>query len=160
MQLNFLILTKKELLQLTASFILGVIVGGCLLNIWVGRELDQLIYEKKELIGKINNQQTKLNKLQTSLKEQKRTVVQELEIKIATEDLDKHLRQELKEKIFALLNSIIGRNISQIDGQVLADNLDDRVIIIEQTNYQLDLNWLLIQPTTIAEFAVSQEEQD
>lgn len=160
MQLNFLILTKKELLQLAASFILGVIVGSCLLNIWVGRELDQLIYEKKELIGKINNQQTKLNKLQTSLKEQKRTVVQELEIKIATEDLDKHLRQELKEKIFDLLNSIIGRNISEIDGQVLAENLDDRVIIIEQNNYQLDLNWLLIQPTTIVEFEISPEEQD
>lgn len=160
MQLNFLVLTKRELIQLAASFLLGFILGSCLLNMWVGRELDQLIYEKKELIGKINNQQTKLNKLQESLKEQKKTVVQEIKINITTEDLDKHLRQELKDKIFNLLNSIIGRNISEIDGQVLVENLDNRVIIIEQTNYQLDLNWLLIQPTTMVEFEISTEEKN
>ncbi|GAB6138715.1 hypothetical protein [Halanaerobaculum tunisiense] len=157
MQVNFLALTKKELVRLLASFLLGLIVGGSLINFWIGSQLDQLIYEKKQLIATINTQETELKQLKESLQEEKRTVVQELKINIQTE-LDKHTKQELKEKLFGILNSLLGRNISQIDGQLIAETINDRVIISEEKSYQIQVTWLVIQPQSIV--TVQAKEKD
>ncbi|AGB40378.1 hypothetical protein Halha_0383 [Halobacteroides halobius DSM 5150] len=148
MEFRFLALTKKEFARILASFILGIIIGGCLINLWIGRELDQLIYEKKQLVATINTQETELKKLKKSLKEEKRTIIQELEINVQTKG-DKHLKQELKERTFKLLDSLIGRNIAKIDGQLIANTINERIIIIEEKNYQLKLVWLIIQPKAV-----------
>ncbi|GAB6099319.1 hypothetical protein JCM16358_11980 [Halanaerocella petrolearia] len=157
MKTNFLALTKQDLLRSLAIFMLGIIIGSSLINIWIGRELDQLIYEKKQLVATINTQQTELKRLKESLKEEKRTVIQELEINIETE-LDKHLKQELKEKTFKLLNSLIGRNISETDGKLIAETINERIIIVEETSYKLQLVWLVIQPQSVVTVEVLEKD--
>jgi predicted PurR-regulated permease PerM len=157
MEFNFLILTKKELLQLIASFIAGLILGAALLNLWIGRELDQLIYERNQLIGQLNTQQTELKKLKESLQEHKRTVVQEVKIEL-NDDLDKHIQQELEEKIFSLLNNLIGKQLSEIDTNMLADSLNERTIIIEDKQYTLDLLWIILKTTTTIKCNVKSED--
>ncbi|MCK8817912.1 DUF1664 domain-containing protein [Natroniella sulfidigena] len=156
MGFNFLTLTKTELTRLIASFILGVIIGATLLNLFVGHQIDQLIYEKEELKSNLKNQTAQLEQLEESLAEERKKIIQKLQVKIET-DLDKHITQELKQKIFNLLKSLIGREIDTIDGNLIAETLDGRIIIIEGNEYQLDLLWFMIQPEAIVSFEIKKE---
>ena len=157
MAFRFLTLTKAELLVISAAFILGIILGSSLINLIIGAQLDQLLYEKKKLVAKVNNQQTKLNKLEQSLAQRKKPVIQNLEIKINNK-LDKHSKQNIEEQLFDLLNSLIGREIADIDTELLATTLENRIITIEDSNYKLNLTWLVIHPTTTISFTIKKEK--
>ncbi len=150
---NFLILTKKELLYTLASFLAGFILGIVILNLIVSKELDQLIYERKELITEIENQKTQLENLEESLAEEKKKVIQKLKIRIETE-LEKHIKQELEKEIFQILNSLIGRDIGKIDGSLIAETIDERIVIIQKKRYKLKLIWLIIQPEVKVSFEI------
>lgn len=155
MAFKFLTLTKNQLLLLGAVFILGVILGSSIINLIIGLQLDQLLYERKKLIAKINKQQTKLNKLEKSLAQQKRPVIQNIDIEIVT-NLDKHIKQNLEEELFKLLNNLIGRNIAKIDTELLAANLEDRIIKTEDENYKSNLQWMIINRSTHFKFIIKE----
>ncbi|MCK8828453.1 DUF1664 domain-containing protein [Natroniella acetigena] len=157
MAFNFLTLTKTELLRLVASFIFGVIIGVTLFNLFIGQQFDQLIYEKEELKAKLENQTAQLEQLEESLAEERKKIIQKLQVKIET-DLDKHITQELKQKIFNLLKSLIGREIDNIDGNLIAETLEERILIIEGDEYELDLLWFMIQPEAIVSFKINTNE--
>ncbi|MGM0501774.1 MAG: hypothetical protein ACQERJ_04545 [Bacillota bacterium] len=157
MSFKLLAITKQELLIVGAALVLGIIIGSSIINLIIGSQLDQLLYDKKKLIAELNNQQTKLNKLEKNLAHRQNPVVQNLKINITT-DLDKHSTQNIKEKLFNMLNSLIGRKISAIDTELLATTLEDRIITIEDTNYKLNLLWLVVHPTTTISFTVTEEK--
>lgn len=156
MSFKFLTLTKPQILVICSAFILGIILGSSTINLIIGLQLDQLLYEKKKLIAQVNNQQVKLKKLEQSLAQRKKPVIQNIKIKITTK-LDKHTQQSLEEKLFLLLNSLIGREIAKVDTELLGTTLENRIIKTENENYQLNLNWIVIHPT--AEFSFTIEEQ-
>ncbi|TDX58948.1 hypothetical protein [Orenia marismortui] len=157
MTFNFLTLTKQDLLRMFACFILGMIFGITLFNLLVAQQLDQLIFEKEELLSKIDNQQTQLNNLEESLAQERRKVIKNLSIDIENK-LDKHIKQELKKDIFEILKTLIGRDISKVDGKLLAGTLDQRTVIIEKKSYQLNLIWIIIQANSSFSFKVIEKE--
>lgn len=148
MDFKFVNLTRTDLIRLLAAFLLGGIMGALLLNLIIVRQMDKLIYENKELSNKLENKDNELRKLEESLAHKKWKVVQKLKIIVETEE-NKHTKQQLESRLYELLKSIIGRQMNEIDGTLLSNNIDDRVIIIEDTNYKIDLIWLLIQEKTI-----------
>ncbi|KXS44829.1 MAG: hypothetical protein AWU54_657 [Candidatus Frackibacter sp. T328-2] len=159
MKFRFLSLTKAELMQLIASFILGFIIGALILNLVVANEIDNLIYKNRELNSKIKNQNEELKKLEESLSSRKWKVVQKIKIVVETEE-NKHIKQELESKLYEILNSIIGRQMNKIDGTLISNTVDDRVIIIDDTNYQIDLIWLLLQEETIVKVKATNISQN
>ncbi|SDC17105.1 MULTISPECIES: hypothetical protein [unclassified Candidatus Frackibacter] len=159
MKFRFLSLTKAELMQLIASFILGFIMGALILNLIVANEIDNLIYKNRELNSKIKNQNEELKKLEESLSSRKWKVVQKIKIVVETEE-NKHIKQELESKLYEILNSIIGRQMNKIDGTLISNTVDDRVIIIDDTNYQIDLIWLLLQEETIVKVKATNISQN
>jgi len=159
MKFRFLSLTKAELMQLIASFILGFIMGALILNLIVASEIDNLIYKNRELNSKIKNQNEELKKLEESLSSRKWKVVQKIKIVVETEE-NKHIKQELESKLYEILNSIIGRQMNKIDGTLISNTVDDRVIIIDGTNYQIDLIWLLLQEETIVKVKATNISQN
>jgi len=159
MKFRFLSLTKAELMQLIASFILGFIMGALILNLVVASEIDSLIYKNRELNSKIKNQNEELKKLEESLSSRKWKVVQKIKIVVETEE-NKHIKQELESKLYEILNSIIGRQMNKIDGTLISNTVDDRVIIIDGTNYQIDLIWLLLQEETIVKVKATNISQN
>lgn len=157
MSFKFLTLTKSQLLVICASFILGILLGSSIINIIIGRQLDQLLYEKKKLVAQVNNQQTKLNKLEKSLAQRKKPVIQNITIEFKTK-LDKHTQQNLEEKLFELLNSLIGREITKIDTALLSTTLENRIIKTENQNYKLNLHWIIIHPITKFSFTIQEQK--
>lgn len=150
-------MTKNDILRLFASFLLGMIAGITILNLLVGPQLDQLIFEREELLSEIESQQTTLDKLEESLAEERRKVIQDLTIEIENK-IDKHIKQELKKDIFEILKSLIGRDISKVDGKLLAETLDGRIIIVEKKSYKLNFLWIIIQPNAIISFKIIEEK--
>lgn len=157
MSFNFLTLTKDDILRLFAVFTLGMIIGVTLLNLVVAPQLDQLIFQREELLSKIESQQTTLDKLEESLAEERKKVIQDLTIEIENK-MDKHVKQELKKDIFEILKSLIGRDISKVDGKLLAQTLDGRIIIVEKKSYKLDFLWIVIQPDTTISFKIIEQK--
>lgn len=156
MNFKFLTLTKSQLLVICTVFTLGVLLGSSIINLIIGRQLDQLLYDKKKLIAQVNNQQTKLNKLEKSLAHRKKPVIQNITIEFKS-NLDKHTQQNLEEQLFELLNSLIGREITKVDTELLSTTLENRIIKTENENYKLNLQWIIIHPT--AKFSFNIQEQ-
>ena len=148
MKFRFLTLTRNELYQLLAAFILGLIIGALIINLITARQIDRLIYKNKELTNKIQTKNNELKKLEKSLANRKWKVVQNLKIIIKTEE-NKHIKQQLEEKLYELLKSIIGRQMNKIDGTLISNTIDDRVILVDDTNYKINLIWLLLQRETV-----------
>ncbi|ADL13380.1 hypothetical protein [Acetohalobium arabaticum] len=148
MKFRFLTLTRHELYQLLATFILGLIIGALVINLITARQIDQLIYKNKELTNQIQAQNDELEKLEESLANRKWKVVQNIKIIIETEE-NKHIKQQLEEKLYELLKSIIGRQMNKIDGTLISNTIDDRVILVDSANYKINLIWLLLQQETI-----------
>jgi len=148
MKFRFISLTKTELYQLLAAFLLGLIIGALILNLIIAHQIDDLIYKNKDLNNKIKNQKDELKKLEESLAQRKWKVIQKLEIIIETEE-NKHIKQQLESKLYELLKSIIGRQMNKVDGSLISNTIDDRIIIVDDANYQIDLIWLLLQEETV-----------
>ncbi len=153
MAINFLTLTKKELLRLLASFILGIIIGAISLNLIVGPQLDKLLFENKELTKQAKEQKERLSKLEESLAKEENEVIKNLEIKFDSE-VDKHIRQQLEEKVFTIVKDLIGKELKKIDPEPLIRALDQRIIKIDDSEYKLDLNWFIFQQETIIYFEI------
>ncbi|MGM0472367.1 MAG: hypothetical protein ACQEQI_08850 [Bacillota bacterium] len=145
---KFLTLTKLDLARLLAAFLLGVISGALILNLITARQIDNLIYQNKELSNKIAAKDQQLQKLEENLAHRKWKVVQKVKVIVNT-DQNKHIKQQLTEKLHNLLASIIGRQMNQIDGTLISNTIDDRIINIEGTNYEIDLIWLLLQQEAV-----------
>jgi len=152
--INFLILTKKELIRILAGFILGVIIGGVGLNLIVGPKLDSLLFENRELRKQAKEQKDRLKKLEESLAKEKHEVIKNIEIKFNSE-IDKHLRQQLEEKIFAIIKDLIGTEIKKIDPEPLIKALDHRIVKIDDSEYKLNLVWFIFQQETIVYFEIA-----
>lgn len=148
MDFKFLTLTRHELHQLLAAFILGLITGALIINLINARQIDQLIYKNKELTNKIQTKNNELKQLEKSLANRKWKIVQNIKIIIKTEE-NKHIKQQIKEKLHKLLKSVIGRQMNKINGTLISNTIDDRVILIDDTNYKINLIWLLLKQKTI-----------
>lgn len=154
MSFKFLTLTRSQALAFGAVFILGIIIGSSIINLIIGLQLDQLLYERKKLTAQVNNQQTKLKKLEKNLAQRRKPVIQNIKL-IIESDLDKHTQHSLEEELFKLLNSLIGRKIKNIDTTLLSTTLEDRIINSEGVSYQLNLVWIIIHPTAKFSFQIS-----
>ncbi|SJZ32215.1 hypothetical protein [Selenihalanaerobacter shriftii] len=148
MGFRFLSLTKTDFFRLLSAFLLGMILGALTLNLVTAQYIDDLIYENKELNNRIKSKDNELKKLEESLTNRKWRVVQRIKILVETEE-NKHVKQELELEIYELLKSIIGRQMSKVDGTLISNTIDDRIIVIEDENYQINLIWLLLQEETV-----------
>lgn len=148
MKFKFLSLTKADLIRLLAAFLLGLIIGALILNLIMAQQIDKLIYDNKKLNDKIESKNNELKKLEKSLAQRKWKVVQKIKIMVETEE-NKHIKQELESELYQILKNIIGRQMNKIDGTLISDTIDDRIIIIDDTNYEIDLIWLLLKEETI-----------
>lgn len=154
MDFKFLTLTRHELHQLLAAFILGLITGALIINLINARQIDQLIYKNKELTNKIQTKNNELKQLEKSLANRKWKIVQNIKIIIKTEE-NKHIKQQIKEKLHKLLKSVIGRQMNKINGTLISNTIDDRVILIDDNNYKINLIWLLLKQETIVKVAAA-----
>ena len=137
----FYIFNRKELILVLALFILGIIIGSTLLNLYVSKKIDTLILDNKDLQNKIKEQSKQIDQLEkniTKYKQYNQYFIKGLKIQLET-DLNKHAQQIIKKTVFELLSDQIGREFFSIDHLLLANNIDDRYIELEDKKVLLQL---------------------
>ncbi|MFW5890851.1 MAG: hypothetical protein ACOCUI_01375 [bacterium] len=140
----FLIFSKKELIYIIAVFILGVITGASLLNLYISHEVDQLILKKNSLQNEVENQKKQIEKLTTNLEEKKQNIITDIIIDLDT-NYNKHIEQDIQRKISVLLESLIGKEIEKIDPHLIISIVNEREITIENDKYLVEFLSLIVK---------------
>ncbi len=135
----FLIFTREQLIYLIAVFLLGIVIGSTLLNLYVSYRIDELILQNNKLKSTIKEKNTEIEQLEKNIKDYRQQFIQTINIDFKT-DLNKHLQQKLKEKTKELLTNLRGRNINDLDLLLILENtLNNRQLSIENKNITLHL---------------------
>lgn len=140
---SFFIFTRSELIFITVIFILGLITGATILNLYSGRIIDGLILNKNELKAQVEEQTSQINQLEENLNKFKHHTITKISVELDT-DVNKHTQQMLKDKIKAILSGIIGKEVNKIDPLLLRDIIHERYLMVEGNTYQLYLIYLVI----------------
>ncbi len=53
---------------------------------------------------------------------------------------------------------MVGRDIDDVDGTLLAQTLNGRIIVIDNKSYLLDLTWIVIQQNSIVDLKVKKKD--
>ncbi|MFW6035351.1 MAG: hypothetical protein ACOCRZ_03775 [Halothermotrichaceae bacterium] len=140
---SFFVFTKKELIYIICIFILGIILGSTLLNIFIGRKIDLLIYENNEYKDQIEKKEIQIENLNQTLNQYRKRFINSVKIELET-DINKHNQQAIKDEINKLLSNTIGQEINKIDPLLLRDIVNNRIIPVEDKKYYLKLICLVI----------------
>ncbi len=131
--------TKNELIYILVIFLLGIIIGATLLNIYSGKIIDRLVLEKNDLQATVEEQYQQIEQLE---KYKYQLTIKKITPVLDTE-LNQHVQDEIIKKIRSLLSKYLGRQIQNTDFLLLWDVINERLLIIEDKTYQLNLQLII-----------------
>lgn len=131
-------------------FILGLFIGGMVgiitINLLISYRIDNYIKEIKHLDKVIEEKDFRLQKLEKNIND-KRLLIKDVEIELRYENeeenddivkitLEKHIKDRLK--------CLLGKEVENIDGDILLEIIDKRIMKIEDKEYQLKVEKIMI----------------
>ncbi|MCY6356538.1 hypothetical protein [Clostridium sp. ZS2-4] len=131
-------------------FILGLFIGGMVgiitINLLISYRIDNYIKEIKHLDKVIEEKDFRLKKLEKNIYD-KRLLVKNVEIELEYENekenddivkitLEKHIKDKFK--------CLVGKEVENVDGDILLEIIDRRIMKIEDKEYQLKLKRIMI----------------
>lgn len=146
--IRFLAFKRNEMLQLVAFFLLGTITGAVIINIYMGKKLDHLYYENKDLLEEVAAQRYRLERLEESLEDYRNPVIKEIQIEIESRE-EKHMEQDVKAELHLILKPLIGMEVDQVDGTLLRQTLHGRLVKVGDKSFEIFMNLVLLAPKTI-----------
>ncbi|QEK11749.1 hypothetical protein FQB35_04860 [Crassaminicella thermophila] len=128
-------LKRKYLLFLFTGFIIGLLFGTITLNTFISYRIDTYLQQIKYLETIIEDKNTRLKILEESINK-KRFILKEIQIFLLTEEdqidqltLEKHIKQKY--------NKLLGKEVKQIDMDLVGDIIDNRIMKIDGKEYKL-----------------------
>lgn len=138
------------MLRYLAAFLLGLILGGTILNTVTGQHLDRLTIENQKLQSKLDQAHQELKGLQASLVSHQRRVITGVEIQVDFAEVEyltyekDSLRIALEKKIADLLEPIRGQSINDLDPLVISKIIDGRIVEAEHKRFDLYVKLLTL----------------
>ncbi|CAG7839870.1 hypothetical protein Z959_02240 [Clostridium novyi B str. ATCC 27606] len=130
-------------------FLAGLFIGGMLgvivINILVSYRVDNYIREIKYLNSIIEEDTIKLEKFQKSKKN--RILVKKVEIEVMflkKNDKNDITKIALEKSIKYKYNNILGKEVELVDGEILSEVIDNRIMKIDDKEYKLKVKKILI----------------
>lgn len=131
-------------------FTLGLFIGGVLgvifINLLVSYRVDSYIKEIQYLNTVIEEDNARLEKLEEAI-HKKRLLVKEIDVELKFKEKDQEdeitkiaLQKHIKEKF----SGILGKEVDKIDGDILCEIIDKRIMKLDGKEYQLKLNRIMI----------------
>lgn len=159
---------KKGALKFIICFITGLITGALIgiavLSIIVSYRIDTHYKQISYLENTIQEKNTQLEKLEQSINTQD-LILKEIEVDlIFIENEDKNLEKgqideidkiDIEKAIKEKYNSILGKEIKSLDPDILVEVIDKRIFKIENREYRLQVDKLIL--TEILKFSIKVE---
>lgn len=139
--MKFFILSKEDFLRIIACFLLGIILGGTIVNTLLSHRLNQLILDKQVLIQQMKEDQQRLKQLEKCYPTT--PVIKNIILKLSSEE-DNHTEAELEKEIKELLIGLVGLKIDQIDTTILRDIIHNRAIPINGVTFLLSVETIIV----------------
>ncbi|SHJ83289.1 hypothetical protein SAMN02745227_00791 [Anaerobranca californiensis DSM 14826] len=134
---------KKNNKKYLSLILLGIIGGGVLTIILLGRAYDQLYLEKKVLESQVIELQNIVGLLEKKHLQQTNDLTIK-EILIETDFTDTIKNLELKKKISELLKSLPGEKIDNLNPELIINILEGRIVNVENKGYILHVRYIVI----------------
>ncbi|KAB3537801.1 hypothetical protein F8154_02140 [Alkaliphilus pronyensis] len=136
----------RRIYSLISIGVIGFLFGVMLMNLFHMHTLDRLYRIQNQLANQVIDKDIKLKGLNASIKESNTLFIKDIEIKL---DFEGNLlfKDMIEENIRFFIADLVGKELSQIDGQMLYKILNSRIIEIEDKNVKLTIKYLIIAET-------------
>lgn len=132
----------KFIFSITLGIIIGIIIGALSLSALVSHRIDDYFKEITYLKSVIEDRDNKLKKLEEA-GNSKKYIVKNVEIYLEYEgdEIDKlTLEKAIKEKY----NNLIGKQVQDIDIDMVGEIVDKRIMRIDDNSYKLKVDKVLV----------------
>jgi len=133
----------KKRLSIIWIFILGFIVGMMTNNLIYMHELEKLINENEILSARLADNLIKINKLENTNSKKEKVILNEI-LPININKTDSIIpKNDIDQYIKVLLNNQIGKEVKNIDINLIYNALNNRILKYQDGNYQLKIKSIL-----------------
>lgn len=155
---------RGRALKFTISFLTGFLIGGLVgvvfFSLLVTYKMDNYYKQISYLENTIENREERLEKLEQSINNQN-IIVKDIEVNLTfdkkqiNDEIDKiEIEKTIKDKY----NSLLGKEVKTIDGHMLVEVVDKRILKIQDRQYKLEVDKLIL--TEIVAIWVRVEDLD
>ncbi|NQS75751.1 MAG: hypothetical protein HQP61_04800 [Peptococcaceae bacterium] len=141
---------KNIIIRLLAIFSLGMVVGGVLVTVHLGGQLDEITHKNQFLSQQLGLCEDELDQLKKSMGEREKKVVSSIELHITILDEDM-ARLEKKSAILAIekqircwMEPIKGEEVEKLNYLLIQKVIDQRTIEFEGADYRLEVRLLVV----------------
>lgn len=140
---------KKRHSEFFLFLLLGIIIGGLTgilsMNVLISSSMDQYHKKINELRNMVEEKDVQLEKLNETIHNSK-IIIKGIEIKFESKEIhdDEIFKQQVEKVIKEKLKIIIGKDLENIDMELLSGIIDKRIINIENKDYMIYLNKMLV----------------
>jgi MFS superfamily sulfate permease-like transporter len=132
----------KFFLTLITGIIIGLLMGMAILTVLISYRIDQYHEEIQHLRNVIEDKDVKLKKLEDSINKRK-LILKDIKVVLIHEgdEIDKiTLVKHIKEKY----NILLGKEVKNIDVDVVEEIIDKRIMKISKKEYKLDVTKIIL----------------
>ncbi len=156
--------TFKFYICFLTGLIAGMLIGSAILTVIVSYRVDEQYRQITYLENTIQEKDTQLEKLEQSINTQD-LILKEIEVSLTfTENKDENIEEEqideidkidIEKAIKEKYSSILGKEVKNIDPDILIEVIDKRIFKIENREYRLQVHKLIL--TEILKLSVKVE---
>jgi len=162
---KLVLLINPRLLQLSAVFILGVVLGGTFVNTQYGVRIDTLMLENENLKGELDAARDELDELKESVEEKNRRVVTGIEPRVVINDpnLSKYEKESFQIEIGKIVKDILepvkGVEIKDLDYFLLPRMIDNRSVEVDEKQFFLMTDFMVIDEKIVIHVSARSKPQ-
>jgi len=145
-----------------ASFIVGMLIGAAILNMFCGTHIDNAELEIQKLHTKLADQSEQITALEKNLEKRQKLAVTEIEVHAYfkdNEESDEYNQLEIEKIVKKLLKDIRGKQVSSLDPLIIANIIDGRTVEVSNSKFMLSVKGLLITEKLIMHVEMTEKEQ-
>ncbi|MBS4534824.1 hypothetical protein GOQ29_04250 [Clostridium sp. D2Q-14] len=147
---------NKYFITITLGIIIGMIIGAIAITIFASYKIDEYYQKMNTYYSLLEEKDSKLKKIEESINSNK-YILKDINIKIENlnDEIDEmELNKHIKEKYIDL----IGKEIKDIDINMISEIVDNRIMKFEETSYKLKVRKVLL--SDILELYIEVKEVD
>lgn len=139
-------LESKISLCFCVGFIFGLILGVTSLSLLVSYRIDTYYQKNSELESIIEYKDEQLKKLEKAINN-RNFILKDIEVYLICEEEDEIDQTIIIKVIKEKYSSLIGKEIKNIDAEMVAEVIDKRIFQLEDGEYRLKINKLILSET-------------
>lgn len=140
--------------RITGVFILALLAGGMLIHLLYARRLEQLYRDKESLKVQLFETTERLSRIEEMWADEQREKINTVDF-VMNGEMGPSVELELQRQVREITASLPGTMIGEAQPGVLVSLLHRRKFAVENRDYLVTVNWVVIAPGTMFNLDIS-----